>query len=159
MKTKNIAILVLASSLTFVGISSATASDPQSKDKMGCKNQTSEMHHGKQHGKMKHKGMDFSQLDLSDDQKQQMREIRKVTKEQHKGKNKENRAEHQAEMLALMSEDSFNEDRAKVLINEQLSKSSEKRLSMLKAKHEMYQLLTDEQKQQYSELKKEHHKR
>lgn len=155
MKTKNIATILLATSLAFAGISSATAADSQNKDKMGCKNQSSEMHHGK----MKHKRMGFSQLDLSDDQKQQMREIRKAAKEQHKGKHKGDRANYRAEMLSLMNEASFNEDRAKVLINEQQSKSAEKRLSMLKAKHEMYQLLTDEQKQKYSELKAKHHKR
>ena len=62
-------------------------------------------------------------------------------------------------MLTLMNEDSFNEDKAKVLINKQQSKSVEKRLIMLKARHEMYQLLSDEQKQKYSELKAQHHKR
>ena len=93
MKTKNIATILLATSLTFSGISSAAASDHQSKDKMGYKNQSSEMHHGKQQGKMKPKRMDFAQLDLTNDQKQQMREIRKTAKEQHKGQKKGNGGE------------------------------------------------------------------
>ena len=63
------------------------------------------------------------------------------------------RLAHQAEMQALMHSESFDEQQAQALISEQHLQNSQRRLEMLKAKHQMYQLLTDEQKTQYSELR------
>ena len=104
--------------------------------------------------KMAHRGMGFAQLDLTDSQKQQMLTIMTSSKGNNQNRmSDEERATRQAEMQALMYSDPFDEDQAKALISQHQSKMVENRLEMMKAKHQAFQLLTDEQKTQYGELK------
>lgn len=157
MNMKKTSAILLATTLSFAGASYAIAGNHgEMKGERGCKNDSSEMSQGKHHGKKKHKGMGFSQLDLSDQQKQEMRDIMRTTKSDNKA-NKSSKSEartaHRAAMQTLISSESFNEQQAKALIEAQQLQKAEKQLSMLKAKHQMYQLLTEEQKVQYQALK------
>lgn len=154
MKTKTIGTLLLATTLSFAGISYAVAGN---HNKQKCNNTFTESSQCMNKGSMKHKGMGFAQLDLSDEQKQEMQTIMSSSKGKNKNRlNETERATRQAEMQALMYAETFDEEKAKALINKKQTRHSEKKLTMLKAKHQMFQLLTDEQKVQYSELKMQH---
>lgn len=154
MKTKTIGTLLLATTLSVAGISYAVAGNNQGmKNQQDC-TMSEKGKSGKHHGKMKHKQMGFAQLDLSDQQKQEMKTIMSSSKKQNKRqKSDSERLAHQAEMQALMHSETFDEEKAKALISKKQSKKGERKLAMLKAKHQMFQLLTDEQKVQYTELK------
>ena len=56
-------------------------------------------------------------------------------------------------MHAIMYNETFDEETAKALINKNQAKQTERKLAQLKIKHQKFQLLTDEQKTQYIELK------
>ena len=62
-------------------------------------------------------------------------------------------------LLVLMQADMFDAGKAATLIKKQQTKATERKLALLEARYQMFQILTDEQKTQYSELKKQHHKR
>jgi len=154
MNMKKTSAILLATTLSFAGISYATAANQTStKTELNCQKQSGEMGQGKHHGKKKNKGMGFSKLDLTDAQKLEISEIMKSVKGDKKGQKSESKMAHRASMQALVSSDSFDEDAAKALINIQQAEKAEKQLAMLKAKNEAFQLLTDEQKVKYSELK------
>ncbi|WP_022943205.1 Spy/CpxP family protein refolding chaperone [Psychromonas hadalis] len=156
MKTTTIGTILLATTLTFAGISYAVAGNSHmNKGQQGCNNMFGESGQSMGNGAMKHRGMGFAQLDLTDVQKQEMQAIMAFSK----GKNRmsdADRATRQAEMQALMYSETFDEQKAKALISQKQSKHSERKLAMLKNKHQMFQLLTDEQKTQYSELRMQH---
>lgn len=160
MKTKTIGTILLATTLSIAGMTYAVAESQQGmKGKQDC-SMMSENGKGKHHGKNKHRQMGFAQLDLSDQQKQEMKSIMSSQKAKHKEqKNDQQRAADKAEMQALMQADTFDTEKASALIAKHQEKSNERKLSMLETKHQMFQLLTDEQKTQYSELKMKHHKR
>lgn len=165
MKTKTIGTLILATTLSLGGISYAVAGNQNGMGKQGCVNdqQNCTMMNedgrgknkgGKHHkGKGKNKQQGFQKLNLTDQQKQEMKTI--MTSQKAQNKNRKTDAERlaqRAEMQALMSAETFDEEKAKALISNQQSKNSERRLANMKAKHEMYQLLTDEQKAEFAEM-------
>ena len=166
MKTKTIATLVLATTLSLGGLSYAVAADQVGmqngqknaqnctmvKEDGSCKQQGGK-HKGKGKGKGKNKQMMFAKLDLTEQQKTDMKTIMSAQKAEKKGQRSDaDRLAQRAEMQALMSAETFDETKAKSLIEAQEAKKSERKLSMLKAKHEMFQLLTDEQKAEFAEM-------
>lgn len=159
MKTKKIATIILATTLSVAGLSYAVAGNNQNmKGNQDCA-MYSEGGMNKHHGK-KHKRMGFSQLDLSDEQKQQMKSIRSSAKANKKQlKSDSERLAHQASMQALMHSETFDEEQAKALISEQQAQKNAKKLEVLKVRHQMFQVLTDEQKIQYTELQMDRKKR
>jgi protein CpxP len=170
MNNKHISAIILATTLSFGASSFAMAENQQgmkkgqtcqTTDQNTCDVKSDEMkkgkhqankqnkkHQGKHNGKNQ-KAMGFAKLDLTDTQKQAMRDIMKATKEA----NKASWSEHQTAMQALMASETFNAEKATELLSQQRVQKSEKRLAMMKAKHDMYQLLTDDQKVKYDELK------
>ncbi len=103
------------------------------------------------------KGMDrgiMRQLDLTDAQKDQLKEMRQANKAAMKAKfadGKEARmAERQAhheKVQALLLADNFDEAAANDLAKEMVEKQTERRVAMLEKKHQMLSVLTPEQKQ------------
>ncbi|ABM03196.1 envelope stress induced periplasmic protein, Spy-related protein [Psychromonas ingrahamii 37] len=94
-----------------------------------------------------HMAMNFSQLNLTDQQKQ---EIQAITAASING-NHQNRGDmqvHHADMQALLSDDVFDKNQAKALMADHHSQMSERMLVMLKMKHQIFQLLDDQQKEQ-----------
>jgi protein CpxP len=153
MKSTKIGVILLATSLSFVGVSYALAGNQQGmKNSQGYNNKSGEMRQGKCHGK-KQQGMMFSELDLTLDQKQQMREIINSVKANNKDAMREVRSAHRAEMQTIINDPNFDEVKATELISQQQLQNAEQRLEMIKAKHQAFQLLTDEQKTQYGELR------
>ncbi|WP_117236246.1 CpxP family protein [Vibrio maerlii] len=107
------------------------------------------------------KGM-MRDLDLTDEQKEQFKEMRKAGKEQMKAKFAENGADmmaarqaQQAKVSDLVLADNFDEAAARALASEMVEKQTERRVNMLKKQHEMLSILTPEQKVKFKELQAE----
>jgi len=158
MKHKTINTIILATALSVAGLTHAVASNTESAtattqdtiiiQEDGRDKQRDGKHRGdKQRGGKHHGKMMFKKLDLSDAQKEQMKTIMTA----HKEANKESRSEYKANMKALMDAPAFDEEQAQTLIAEREAQRADKELSMLKMKHEMYQVLTDEQKVKYDQ--------
>jgi protein CpxP len=160
MKTKTIGTILLATTLSVAGMTYAIAGNQQGmKGQQNC-SMMSENGQGRYHGNKQNKQMGFAQLDLSDQQKQEMRSIMPSQRGNNKNqKSDAERAAQQAEMQALMHAETFDTERATELIANNQAKNSERRLEMLEAKHQMFQLLTDEQKVKYSELQMQRRQR
>lgn len=134
------------------------------------KNKSASMENGKRHGNKhghkhshknsykqgnKNQNMGFAKLNLSAEQKQKIDVIMAKVKEDKLKIKLANRAS----MQALMANETFDTDAAKSLMTYQQQQKAENRLAMLKAKHEVFQLLTDEQKAKFSEMKLKRQKR
>lgn len=111
------------------------------------------------------KGMDrgiMRQLDLTDAQKDQLKEMREANKAEMKAKfadgHEARMAERQAhhdKVQALLLADNFDEAAANDLAKEMVEKQTERRVKMMEKKHQMLSVLTPEQKTKFVELQKE----
>lgn len=99
----------------------------------------------------------MSKLDLTDEQKQQVKDIQSAKKEQMKtlmaeqGDKKANREQ----FTALIQAETFDENAFKLLQQEKAEQQEKAGLISAKSMHQMFQLLTAEQKQQLAELKQQ----
>jgi Spy/CpxP family protein refolding chaperone len=96
---------------------------------------------------MHHKGGPFAGLNLTEQQRQQMRDI---MKESHQKRGEGTKEERQA-LHSMVASDSFDEAKAKTQIDAISKAQSEHMLERAKAENKMYNLLTPEQKKQYNE--------
>ncbi|GAA5218304.1 Spy/CpxP family protein refolding chaperone [Corallincola platygyrae] len=97
----------------------------------------------------------LSQLDLSDDQKSEIRELMKSAKAEKKANRETNKAEredHKEQMRALITADSFDENAAKVLIAERQEKMAEHMLKRVEMHYKIYHLLEPAQQEKFLEL-------
>lgn len=93
------------------------------------------------------KGGPFAGLDLTEQQRQQMRDIMKESRQDRgPGAKDERQALHN-----LVASDSFDEAKAKAQIDAIAKVQSEHMLARAKAENKMYNLLTPEQKKKYNE--------
>ncbi|WP_370643682.1 CpxP family protein [Photobacterium sp. TLY01] len=97
-------------------------------------------------------------LDLTDAQKEQMRSLR----ESHKAEMRDNMAQgrkamkaNHDKMQALLLADNFDENAVRELAKQMSDQQIEHRVSMMKQRHDMLNILTPEQKAQYKTLKAE----
>ncbi|MFA0088502.1 CpxP family protein [Vibrio sp. 10N.261.51.F12] len=104
----------------------------------------------------------FSQLDLTDAQKDQMKEMRQSMKSDKKSKRGENVEAKMAEMQArhqkmqdLVLADTFDADAANALASEMVAQQTERRVKMMEKQHEMLSILTAEQKTKLKEVQQE----
>ena len=102
------------------------------------------------------------QLDLTDAQKDQLKEMREANKAEMKAKfadgHEARMAERQAhhdKVQALLLADNFDEAAANDLAKEMVEKQTERRVKMMEKKHQMLSVLTPEQKTKFVELQKE----
>ncbi|MDA0150356.1 CpxP family protein [Vibrio sp. LaRot3] len=110
-------------------------------------------------------GMDrgiMKQLDLTDAQKEQFKEMRTSNKEEMKAKFEANFEAHKAERQAyqeqvqqLVLADNFDQAAANELAKQMVEKQTERRVKMLEKQHQMLSVLTPEQKAKFVELSKE----
>ncbi|MGF1699889.1 CpxP family protein [Photobacterium makurazakiensis] len=100
----------------------------------------------------------FRQLDLTDAQKEQMKELRTANRDEMRndksGKRAAMQAQHQ-EMQALVLADTFDEAAVRALAEKMTEQQVERRVVMLEKRHEMMNILTPEQKVKYQELQAE----
>ncbi|MGF1691599.1 CpxP family protein [Photobacterium kagoshimensis] len=115
-------------------------------------------HHGGKGGC----GMDggkkmFRELDLTSEQKAQMKTLRESHREQRQA-NSDNRdarrASHQ-QMQQLLLADSFNEAEVRQLAQQMSEQQLDHRVAMLKNRHDMLNILTADQKAKLQELQSE----
>ncbi len=99
----------------------------------------------------------FRQLDLTDaqkDQLKQMREDMRANKGNRTEKMKATQANHQ-KMQQLLLADKLDEGAVRALAQEMANQQVEKRVSMAQNMHQMYSVLTPEQKTKLQELQSE----
>ena len=119
--------------------------------------------HKSMHGKcggFDKKGM--RQLDLTDAQKAELKEMREANRAEMKAKHSGNKADKMAQMKAhhekvqdLVLADTFDEAAANDLASQMVEKQTERRLTMLKKQHQMMSVLTPEQKTQLKEIQQD----
>ncbi|MEX0335601.1 CpxP family protein [Vibrio tubiashii] len=102
------------------------------------------------------------QLDLTDAQKDQMKEMREASKQEMKTAFKENFEARHAEMQAqkekvqaLVLAENFDQAAANELAKTMVEKQTERKVKMLEKQHQMLSILTPEQKTKFVELQKE----
>ncbi|MBC3767632.1 Spy/CpxP family protein refolding chaperone [Neptunicella marina] len=94
----------------------------------------------------------FHQLDLSREQKMQIRSLLKEQRQQHK---REGREQAHRQLKALIDGDNYDSATALQLATQQVQKKSEKGLEQAQLKHQLWQVLTAEQQTQWQELQTE----
>ncbi|MGR5389927.1 CpxP family protein [Vibrio crassostreae] len=102
------------------------------------------------------------QLDLTDAQKAELKEMREANRAEMKEKHSGNKADkmakmkaHQEKVQALVLADNFDEAAANDLASQMVEKQTERRVAMLKKQHQMMSVLTPEQKTQLKEIQQE----
>ncbi len=118
-------------------------------------------HGGKSAHGGKHKDFDrgvMRQLDLSAEQEQQLRDMREAKRAEHEA-NKETRiaekkAHHEA-VQALVLADTFDQAAAEELAKTMVEQQAERRVQQMAYQHEVFSILTAEQKAQLKELRAE----
>ena len=120
-------------------------------------------HHGGYHGGKGGCGMKegykvFRNLDLTDEQKQKMQDMREANREAMKASFGEQHAAMQAnhqKMQSLLLAADFDENAVRELAQQMSEQQTERRITMLKKRHEMLNILTAEQKTKYQQLQAE----
>ncbi|MBB1270709.1 Spy/CpxP family protein refolding chaperone [Shewanella sp. SR44-3] len=116
--------------------------------------QKSEHHRGAGEHHRGHKGGMFKmlrKLDLSDSQKDEVKLVMEKYKSQRGERpTKEEREAHRTQVLSLITQGSFDENAAQNLVFEQQQKHQAAMVNKLKLQNEIYQLLNEEQKAQFS---------
>ncbi|PMG65449.1 CpxP family protein [Vibrio lentus] len=102
------------------------------------------------------------QLDLTDAQETELKEMREANRAEMKEKHAGNKADKMAKMKAhqekvqdLVLADTFDEAAANDLASQMVEKQTERRVAMLKKQHQMMSVLTAEQKTQLKEIQQE----
>ena len=95
----------------------------------------------------------IAQLDLSDVQKQEVKTIMQQARGNTDRESRQaQRSEHQAERLALLNAAQFDEAKARAMIAGHQQQMADKQVAMLKMQHQVFQVLTPEQRTQFAEL-------
>ncbi|MGF1789137.1 CpxP family protein [Photobacterium profundum] len=100
----------------------------------------------------------FSQLDLTEAQKEQMKSMREVNRDEMKSKRLEKHTEMKVnhdKMQALVLASDFDENAVRDLAQQMSAAQVEGRVAMLEKRHEMLNILTPEQKTKYQTLQAE----
>ena len=102
------------------------------------------------------------QLDLTDAQKTELKEMREANRAEMKEKHAGNKADKMAKMKAhheqvqtLVLADNFDEAAANDLASQMVEKQTERRVAILKKQHQMMSVLTAEQKTQLKDIQQE----
>ncbi len=135
--------LILASSLAF-GAASVVHAEA---DNLTPPPAASAEHHKPSHNERGHHGpMMFKGLQLTEAQKQQIREIMKASHEQMKRPTiEQRRAEH-----AIIASDSFDRSKADAEAAQMTAGAKDRALQRLETGNKLYNVLTAEQKKQYN---------
>lgn len=116
----------------------------------GGKKQHSEIRHHHKHGGM---GM-LKQLDLTEAQQAQVKQIMDKQRTEMKAAMSDRRA-HREEMKSIVEQDRFDAAKAERLIAQQQEQERATKLSMLRTQHEIYKVLTPEQREKAKVIRAE----
>jgi Spy/CpxP family protein refolding chaperone len=144
MIMRKLTALFVASTLALGSASMAFAADSTAAP---TTTEATPMNMKMMHHKGEGKGGPFAGLNLTEQQRQQMRDI---MKESHQKRGEGTKEERQA-LHSMVASDSFDEAKAKTQIDAISKAQSEHMLERAKAENKMYNLLTPEQKKQYNE--------
>ncbi|QCR35886.1 ATP-independent periplasmic protein-refolding chaperone Spy [Nissabacter sp. SGAir0207] len=133
--------LALASTLVFGSVSMAFAADTAATAPAATEH-SKPMHKGGRHGDP------FAGLNLTEQQRQQMRDLMSTERQQHP---RDEMKAHFESMHKLVAADSFDEAKAKAEIDSLHKAQAEQMLSHMRMENKMYNLLTPEQKKQFNE--------
>lgn len=100
----------------------------------------------------------FRSLDLTDAQKEKMRSLRESNRDTMREQMMQGREAMQAnhdKMQALMLADNFDENAVRELAKQMSDQQIDRRVAMMKKRHDMLNILTPEQKTQYKKLQAE----
>lgn len=100
----------------------------------------------------------FSQLDLTAEQQEKMTAMRDANREARRSEMASHRTEMQAQhqkMQQLVLADNFDEVAVRELAKQMSEQQVEHRVTMLKQRHEMFKLLTPEQKTKFQQLQQD----
>ncbi|MGB0894388.1 MAG: Spy/CpxP family protein refolding chaperone [Parashewanella sp.] len=97
-------------------------------------------------------------LDLSDQQKQQARELMSNFRKQNpfKSINKEERKAYADQIKSLVTAEEFDQQQAADLVEQRSQLRQTYAVSALKLRHDLYQILTPEQRQKAEQIKQRH---
>ena len=112
--------------------------------------------HGMGKGRSMHKIL--HKLDLTDEQEVQVKEImaeRNISPEARAKR----RGEHMSEFEAVIQSENWDEAAAKALIEKKQRSRENQALAQMRAMHDVYQVLTDEQKEKLQKMKQRMKKR
>ncbi|OYW96782.1 MAG: hypothetical protein B7Z18_00685 [Alishewanella sp. 32-51-5] len=136
MKVKTILVSITSGLLLISSLNPALAGDKgEWRQKMAGAGQ---------HGQL------WQQLDLTDQQRQQIRELMQA----HRAAKPT--AQHEA-MQALLDAPQFDEQAARDLLAQRAAQREQRQLAGLKLQHEIRQLLTSEQREQLQQLQQQRH--
>ncbi len=102
----------------------------------------------------------WRELNLTTEQQQQMQQLRQTNRDNMQQQMQADRSQRQAEqqqMNTLVMADNFDEASVRNLVEQMNAKQADKRVAMAKARHDMFSVLTAEQKQQFQTLQAEKH--
>lgn len=97
--------------------------------------------------------MMMNKLDLTDEQREKMDALNDKLRDMRP--DRKQGGVYMKETQAIIHADSFDEKAAKALIDKQQQMQAAHKLEMMKIHHEMYQLLTDDQKAELEKLQQE----
>lgn len=104
----------------------------------------------------------MKELNLTDEQKEQLKALRKTNREEMKGQRKDKpkqqegmRDDRMEDMNALLLAETFNPAKATEIARKNAQKHIERQVEMMSKQHEMFSILTPEQKTQLIELQQE----
>lgn len=134
--------LILASSLAFGAASVVHAEADNLTPPPAAAEQHKHPHHEKGH----HGPMMFKGLNLTEAQKQQIREIMKASHDQmHRPTVEQRRAAH-----AIIASDSFDRSKAEAEAAQMTANAKDRALQRLETENKLYNVLTADQKKQYN---------
>lgn len=139
--------LFVASTLALGATSTVFAADNMATQVEAAGSETSSMHH-----KGAGKEGRFSNLNLTEQQRQQIKEL---MKDSHQPQNTSAKDERR-ELHRLITAENFDEAKAKAYIDTISKAQSERMLVRARTENKIYNLLTPEQKKQYSENGQQH---
>ncbi len=144
--------LVITAAVLPMVLATASVSAFGGKSGHGAKDGHGGMRKGSEHSLI-------SQLDLTAEQQQQLRDMREAKRSEHydnrDARMEENKAHHEA-MQALVLADTFDQAAAEKLAKEMVEQQTERRVQKLAHQHKMFSILTADQKEQLKELRTEH---
>ena len=149
-------VLALSSSLAMVGCTQASAvSESQAKPATQMQHKQGQHHRGDHH---KGKRGGFENLNLSTEQKAQIKALRQAQKQKFQANSQQHRAQQlqlQAQTEALINSPTLNNAALDKLADQQAALSKQRFINRVQSQHAMAQVLTDEQKAELKKMREE----
>ncbi|HEY5715848.1 MAG TPA: Spy/CpxP family protein refolding chaperone [Psychromonas sp.] len=175
MNSKTLSIIALALALTGAGISVSQADNNPPRKQRGTMMYDDMMYGGMMYGGMMYGGMMhggmmpggmmyggmmpggmlFTQLNLTDEQFQKIHSIMISAMPQRQNM-LANMPAHMADAQALLNNPTFDESKAREMISKHQVLMVDNQLNMLKAHYQAFQVLTEQQKEQFNTLMAKH---